>query len=245
MKISNPTSRNHIKVPTKYSVLEVGGGHNPHKRSNVIVDKFIDSNYHRSGDVKVYSNQKFMQADGENLPFDDNEFDYVICNHVLEHVENPDQFLKEQARVAKRGYIEVPSLIGEYLHPKESHKWLILEMDSKLILMDKDKVGFKPSHDLGDVFLHYMPKHSLGYKMMQYTHGNIQTIRYEWKDNIDFLVNPTDEKYRKYFIEKWQINQMEQFLPNRSLSSELWNSICAFSFILKSVIKSRLFAKHA
>ena len=186
-----------------------------------------------------------MQADGENLPFKDNEFDYVICNHVLEHVENPAQFLKEQARVAKRGYIEVPSLLGEYLHPKESHKWLILEMDSKLILMDKEKVGFKPSHDLGDVFLHYMPKHSLGYKMMQYTHGNIQTIRYEWKDNIDFIVNPTDEKYRKYFIEKWQINEMEQFLPNRSLSSELWSSICAFSFILKSVIKSRLFAKHA
>jgi ubiquinone/menaquinone biosynthesis C-methylase UbiE len=245
MKISNPKSRNHLKVPTKYSVLEVGGGHNPHKRSNVIVDKFIDSNYHRSGDVKVYSNQKFVQADGEKLPFKDNEFDYVICNQVLEHVDNPEQFLKEQARVAKKGYIEVPSLIGEYLHPKESHKWLILEMDSKLILMDKNKVGFKPSHDLGDVFLHYMPKHSLGYKIMQYTHGNIHTIRYEWKDSIDVIVNPTEEKYLKYFQEKWEINEIENFLPNRSLTYELWSSICAFSFILKSVIKSKLFANQA
>ena len=245
MKVSNPKSRNHIKVPASYSVLEVGGGHNPHKRSNVIVDKFVDSNYHRSGDVKVYHNQKFVQADGENLPFKDNEFDYVICNQVLEHVENPIKFLNEQARVAKKGYIEVPSLIGEYLHPKESHRWLILEIDSKLILMDKDKVGFKPSHDLGDIFLHYMPKHSIGYKIMQYTHGNIHTIRYEWEGNIEVIVNPTEEKYSKYFRGNWEINEIEKFLPKRSLTCELWSSICAFSYIIKNVIKSRLFAKQA
>ena len=34
---------------------------------------------------------------------------------------------------------------------------------------------------------------------MQYTHGNIQTIRYEWKDNIEFIINPKEEKYLKYF----------------------------------------------
>ncbi len=243
MKIRNPKSRNHIKVPSNYSVLEVGGGHNPHKRSNVIVDKFIDSNYHRSGDVKVLKNQKFIHADGENLPFKDKEFDFVICNQVLEHVENPEKFLNEQARVSKGGYIEVPSLIGEYLHPKESHKWLILEMDSKLILVDKEKVGFKPTHDLGDVFLHYMPKNSIGYKIMQYTHGNIQTIRYEWEDNIEFIVNPTEEKYLKYFQNKWTLEEIQNFLPKRSLSGELVDAAAAFFYIFKSVIKSRILSK--
>lgn len=53
MKTSNPKSRNHLSIGKNDRVLEVGCGHNPHFRSNVIVDKFIDSNYHRSGDIKV------------------------------------------------------------------------------------------------------------------------------------------------------------------------------------------------
>ena len=143
-------------------------------------------------------------------------------------------------RVAKRGYLEVPSLIGEYLHPKESHIWLILEIDSKLILMDKNLVGFKPSHDLGEIFLHYMPKHSIGYKIMQYTHGSIQSIRYEWKDSIEFIVNPTEEKYLKYFRGEWEFEDIKKFLPKRSLQSELWISIRALSYIFGSLIKSRI-----
>ena len=82
MKIKNPKSRYHIKIPYKSKVLEVGGGHNPHRRSNVVVDKFIDSNFHRKADIKVLKHQKFLQADGENLPFKDQEFDFVFCNHV-------------------------------------------------------------------------------------------------------------------------------------------------------------------
>ena len=243
MKTSNPISRNHLNISKKWKVLEVGGGHNPHKRSNVIVDKFIDSNYHRSGDVKVYNHQKFLNADGENMPFKDKEFDYVICNQVLEHVENPEKFLKEQMRVAKRGYLEAPSLIGEYLHPKESHKWLILEIDNKIVLMDKELVGFKPSHDLGDVFLHYLPKHSLGYKMLQYTHGDLQNVRYEWSEGMEFLVNPTEEKYRKYFTKTWDVDDASVFFPKRSLMAELWEACRAFTYVFTSVIGSRL-AKH-
>ena len=135
-------------------------------------------------------------------------------------------------------------MLGEYLHPKESHKWLILEIDSKLILVDKETVDFKPSHDLGEVFLHYMPKNSIGYKIMQYTHGNIQTIRYEWEENIDVIVNPIEEKYLKYFRGQWSFEEMEKFLPKRSLKAELWSSICAFIYILNSVVRSRLFVKQ-
>ena len=242
MKIRNPISRNHIRIPRIFEVLEVGGGHNPHFRSDVVVDKFVDSNYHRSGDVKLLENQKFIQADGADLPFKDDAFDYVICNHVLEHVDGPILFLKEQSRVAKRGYLEVPSLIGEYLHPKESHKWLILEIEGKIIMVEKDKVGFKPSHDLGDVFLHYLPKYSLGYKLMQYTHGNIQTIRYEWSESIEVIVNPSEEKYLKYFKGNWDIKEMEIMLPKRGLVSELFSTTCAFFYLLGCIIKSRIIA---
>ena len=64
-KTCNPKSRYHLKIKKGEKVLEVGGGHNPHPRSNVVVDKFIDSNYHRHADIKVLKNQQFLHADGE------------------------------------------------------------------------------------------------------------------------------------------------------------------------------------
>ena len=57
MKYRNPKSRFNLSIGKKDHVLEVGGGHNPHPRSNVVVDKFVDCNYHRKSDVKVLKNQ--------------------------------------------------------------------------------------------------------------------------------------------------------------------------------------------
>src|ERR1700716_505239 len=142
MKIRNPKARSDLSIKRGDRVLEVGGGQNPHPRSNVIVDKYVDDNFHRSGDLKILKHQEFLNADGENLPFKDKEFDYVICCQVLEHVENPVRFLSEQFRVAKKGYIEVPSLIGEYLFPRESHKWILHEYKDVLYLVDKKKLNF-------------------------------------------------------------------------------------------------------
>ncbi len=92
MKLRNPKHRFDLNIKRGDKVLEVGGGHNPHYMANVVCDKFVDSNYHRSGDIKVLKNQKFLQADGEKLPFEDKEFDYVICCQVLEHVPDPVSF---------------------------------------------------------------------------------------------------------------------------------------------------------
>lgn len=245
MKTRNPINRNDLQIKKTDKVLEVGGGHNPHERSNLIVDKYVDSNYHRSGDIKYGAHQDFMQADGENLPFKDKAFDYVICSHVLEHVENPEAFLKEQFRVAKRGYIEVPSLMGEYLVPKASHRWLILEIEGKIVMVEKERVGFKTSHDFGDFFLDYMPKQSIGYKVVQRTHGDIMTVRYEWNDEIEFVVNPTDEKYLKYFRNAWTSEIYADLFPQRGLFSELWNATLAFGDIIGSVFKSRIIKNFA
>lgn len=239
MKTSNPKSRNHLSIAKKDKVLEIGCGHNPHYRSNVIVDKFIDSNFHRSGNIKVLKKQKFIQADGENLPFANNEFDYTICNQVLEHVENPIEFVAEQSRVAKRGYIEVPSLMGEYLFPKKSHKWLILEMDGKLILMDKSEVDFQSSLDLGELFLHHLPSQSLGYKIMQYTHGDVETIRYEWEGEIEIIVNPKESKYRQYFEKPWTVKDAAEFFPKRSVTTELIDVFKAMFYIFGRSLKAK------
>lgn len=63
-----PHTRYDLKIRRSDKVVEVGSGHNPSHRANVIVEKFINDNYHRSGDIKIYPHQVFVNADGEHLP---------------------------------------------------------------------------------------------------------------------------------------------------------------------------------
>jgi ubiquinone/menaquinone biosynthesis C-methylase UbiE len=50
-----------------------------------------------------FSNFHCQQASLEALPFDDESFDFVWCNGVLMHTENPDGCFAELHRVLKRG----------------------------------------------------------------------------------------------------------------------------------------------
>lgn len=44
-----------------------------------------------------------VKADIQDLPFENNEFDVIFCNHVLEHVEDDKKALNELFRVMKPG----------------------------------------------------------------------------------------------------------------------------------------------
>lgn len=46
--------------------------------------------------------------DGVKSKYSEKEFDLVIMSHVVEHVENPRQLIKEAKRIGKHLYIEVP-----------------------------------------------------------------------------------------------------------------------------------------
>lgn len=48
------------------------------------------------------------QFDGYNITANDDEFDFGIAAHVLEHVEHERAFLQEITRVCRVVYIEVP-----------------------------------------------------------------------------------------------------------------------------------------
>ncbi|MBN8833516.1 MAG: SAM-dependent methyltransferase [Niastella sp. SCN 39-18] len=244
MKLRNPKSRYHLKINKSAKVLDVGGGHNPHPRANVVVDKYTDTNYHRSGDIKVLKNQQFINADGEKLPFKDHEFDYVICCHVLEHVEDPIQFLSEIFRVGKKGYIETPSLLGECLAPRESHKWILHEHEDTLYLVDKQKLGFvSNAYYLGDLVQEYLPKHSIGFKMTERTHPNLMTIRIEWDTNFKYEIEPRDPEIRKYFKDGWKPEWAESFFPKRTMGTEFKEAAIAFKEICNSVFKSKVLKK--
>ena len=51
----------------------------------------------------LYSPIVDVKADILNLPFEDNSFDFILCNHVLEHIEDDSKAMSELYRVLKTG----------------------------------------------------------------------------------------------------------------------------------------------
>ncbi len=44
-----------------------------------------------------------VKLDVQEMPFNDNQYDVVICNHVLEHVKDDKKAMSEILRVLKKG----------------------------------------------------------------------------------------------------------------------------------------------
>jgi len=167
-------------------VLEIGSGHNPKPRSDVLCDKLPEDDTQRGG--KIVRDRPLIAADGQYLPFADKSFDYVISCHVLEHAENPALFLSELMRVSKAGYIETPTEIGEKLYGWEYHNWVFkIDNSGKLIIKKKTK-----DSQFGQLFHHlYATDHN--YAQFHTTHDNIFLVQYEWSDKIDYEIVESDD----------------------------------------------------
>lgn len=91
-------------------------------------------------------------------------------------------------------------------------------------MVEKEKYWFKTGLDFGFLFLTWLQKTSLAYKMLMDTRPNFMTIRYEWKDSIDYEINPEKAEYLKYFTEYWDEEMVAQFFPQKSKTKELFSS---------------------
>ena len=240
MKIRNPKSRFNLRIKNGDFVLDIGGGDNPHPRANVVVDKFLLDNTHRSHSLRLLKRQNLIVADGERLPFKDKAFDYVICSHVIEHVVEPFKFLKELSRVGKRGYIESPSLIGEYLIPKKSHRWAILELEKKIVLMNKEDIGLTPSLEFGDLFQKHLIPNSIEFRILMRTYPNIFTVRYEWAEQIDFIINPADPRLRSFFTSSWDKEKIVAMVGDKSKLGQITSFLSGLTGIAFDFLKSKL-----
>lgn len=63
-----------------------------------------------------------VRADGEHLPFRDEQFNLVFCNSVIEHVARPAALAAEIRRTGQRFFVQTPN--GAF--PLESHSHLPL-----------------------------------------------------------------------------------------------------------------------
>ncbi len=74
-------------------------------------------------DAEVLTVQ-YPEVDMQNLPYDDNTFDYVISDQVIEHLEDPQKAVDESYRVLKKGGIAIhTTCFINYLHPCPKDFW--------------------------------------------------------------------------------------------------------------------------
>jgi hypothetical protein len=127
-------------------VLDIGGWACPFNRANYVLDvEPYESRgfYHtfgaapsQGGEREYFSKETWIRrdlCDREPFPFASKQIDFVICSHTLEDIRDPIWVCSEMIRIARRGYIEVPSRVAEscrgwqfpHLAGLSHHRWLV------------------------------------------------------------------------------------------------------------------------
>ena len=125
-----------ISENPNWRILDIGCGYRAHPNATVIADVQDLSNY--------YKEKKFIKINEKKLPFKDKEFDFVIASHVIEHVEDFEFFIKELERISSKGYIELPSRLGDNLvfENKTDHIWWFIydDINNKLLASKRNQL---------------------------------------------------------------------------------------------------------
>ena len=69
--------------------------------------KFFKSFFKNYTSIDLNSPIVDIKADICNLPFNDNSYDYILCNHVLEHIYDDEKAMKEIFRVLNKNGIAI------------------------------------------------------------------------------------------------------------------------------------------
>ena len=119
-------------------LLDVGCGTKPYQKY-FKVKSYIGLDIESPATLKNLIADDFY--DGKKFPYDDDVFDSVLCNQVLEHVFNPEDFLGEINRVLKRRgklLLTIPFVWDEHEQPYDYARYSTFGLK---FLMEKS--GFK------------------------------------------------------------------------------------------------------
>lgn len=124
-----------------------------------------------------------VKADICNLPFEDNSFDVILCNHVLEHIPNDTKAMQELYRILK------PGGMGIFQIPQDTKRATTFEDDS--ITDKKERTEIFGQYDHVRIYgLDYFDK--------------LRTIGFE-VDPVDYTINFTKEEIQRYGLAKGEI----------------------------------------
>tara|TARA_B100000424_G_scaffold19462_1_gene14010 strand:+ start:258 stop:860 length:603 start_codon:yes stop_codon:yes gene_type:complete len=152
-----------------WKILDIGCGYSANNYATTICDVQDLSNF--------YKNKNFVILKNKDLPFNDNQFDFVISSHVMEHVKDLKYFIKEIERVSKRGYIELPTKLEDNLvfENKKEHLWQ----------MDFDDVNHKLLISKKIQFLEPVLTVSTIQKMRKYFKSSL-VLELLWENKIEY-----------------------------------------------------------
>jgi len=149
-----PSARDRIagSVGDDDLVLDVGGWAEPFARADWVIDLEPYATRGLYGDRVAAGAERFTAdtwvvrdiCDRERWPFHDGQFAFAICAHTLEDVRDPVWVCAELQRVARAGYVEVPSRLEEQALGVQGpwvgwshHRWLIDVEDGGLAFAPK------------------------------------------------------------------------------------------------------------
>jgi hypothetical protein len=126
-------------LPSDALVLDVGGWAKPLPRADWVIDlmpyETRGAYGTEPGGPERFSAETWVERDicnREPWPFEDRQFDFAVCSHTLEDVRDPVGVCDELVRVARAGYIEVPSRAAEQSVGMQGriagwshHRWLV------------------------------------------------------------------------------------------------------------------------
>jgi len=182
----NRTSINHLnnilEKNSNWKILDIGCGYRANKKASVIADIKDFSDF--------YKERKFVQIKEKNLPFKDKEFDFVIASHVIEHVEDFEFFIKELERISSKGYIELPTRLGDNLvfENENDHIWWFCydDINNRLIASKKNQL-VEPYITVSIA------------KLFEQIYRESLVTELAWKDRIDYVI---DNKIREESFKK-------------------------------------------
>jgi hypothetical protein len=121
------------------SVLEIGPGYVPFPLSTVSI----------GFNEKI---EKYIEIDIDNtpFPFEENEFDFSYCRHVLEDIQNPEFAIQQIFKCSRQGYIETPSPLIEISRGVESQDYCGYIHHRYIVWNDIDTVYFLPKYPVAE-----------------------------------------------------------------------------------------------
>ena len=124
-----------------------------------------------------------VKADICNLPFKDNEFDIILCNHVLEHIPDDIKAMQELSRILK------PGGFGVFQIPQDLNRAETFEDDT--ITDKKERAKIFGQYDHVRIYgRDYFEKlRNIGFKV----------------NEVDYTSNLSEEDIIKYCLAKGEI----------------------------------------